>query len=199
MPACAQGSRRGADNWPSSPRRGRARARRPGRAFRPRDDRALDRPQRREQPRDADRKAGRRDGLRAEARDEAVIAPAAADRAEADGPAVFVLDIRRSARPRRPGRCNIRARARRRGRREFGLRRSRRVADLRVPQIADSVRSSTGRLFRIAASAASCTRVSSHVKVVQVRLPFVRSGSGFVVSLASGPRYPRQHAKRHVV
>ncbi len=53
------------------------------------DDRAFDRPQRREQPRHADRKAGRRDWIGAKAGDEAVIAPAAADRAEANGPAVF--------------------------------------------------------------------------------------------------------------
>ena len=58
-----------------------------------RDDRAFDRAQRRKQPRDADRKAGRRNRLRAEARDEPVIAPAAADRAEADRPAVVVLDL----------------------------------------------------------------------------------------------------------
>src|SRR6185312_9469777 len=49
-----------------------------------RDDRALDRAQGREQARDADREAGRRNRLLTEAGDEAVIAPAAADRAEAD-------------------------------------------------------------------------------------------------------------------
>ncbi len=48
---------------------------------------------RREQPRHADGEAGRGDRLGAEAGDEAVITPAAADRAEADGTAVLVLDL----------------------------------------------------------------------------------------------------------
>ena len=56
-----------------------------------RDDRAVDRPQSREQPRNADRKAGRRDRLAAKARDQPVIAPAAADRAEADRPSGLVF------------------------------------------------------------------------------------------------------------
>ncbi len=59
------------------------------RRFGRRDDRALDRAQRREQARDANREAGRRHRLGAEARHEAVVAPAAADRAEADRPAVL--------------------------------------------------------------------------------------------------------------
>ncbi len=57
------------------------------------DNGAFDGAQGREQPRDPDRKAGRGNRLLAEARDEAVIAPAAADRAEADRPAVVVLDL----------------------------------------------------------------------------------------------------------
>src|SRR4029077_462366 len=44
--------------------------------------------QSREQARDADREAGRGHWLLAEARDQAVIAPTAADRPEADRPAV---------------------------------------------------------------------------------------------------------------
>ena len=49
--------------------------------------------QRREQARDADGEAGRRHRLAAEARDQTVIAPAAADRAEAHGAAVLVLHL----------------------------------------------------------------------------------------------------------
>ena len=56
-------------------------------------ERAADRLQRGEQPRHADRKAGRRHRLAAKPRDEPVIAPAAADRAEADRMALVVADI----------------------------------------------------------------------------------------------------------
>ena len=49
--------------------------------------------QRRHQARDADGKAGGRHRLAAEARDQAVIAPAAADRAEAHDLAVLVGDL----------------------------------------------------------------------------------------------------------
>ena len=49
--------------------------------------------QRRHQARDADGKAGRRHRLAAEARDQPVIAPAAADRAEADDLALLVGDF----------------------------------------------------------------------------------------------------------
>src|SRR5262249_29265547 len=51
--------------------------------------------ERRGKPRHADREAGRRHRLAAEARDEAVIATAAADRAEAHGAAAFVLGLER--------------------------------------------------------------------------------------------------------
>ena len=53
------------------------------------DDRTVDRAQRRQQARDADRKAGRRNRLGAKARHQPVVAPAAADRAEADRLAVL--------------------------------------------------------------------------------------------------------------
>ncbi len=55
------------------------------------DDRAVDRPQSREQPRHADRKTGRRNRFAAKARDEPVIAAAAADRAEPHGMTEFVF------------------------------------------------------------------------------------------------------------
>ncbi len=55
------------------------------------DDRAVDRPQRREQAGDADREARRRHRLGAEACDQSVVAPAAADRTEANRPPLVVL------------------------------------------------------------------------------------------------------------
>ena len=58
-----------------------------------RHDRAFHHLQGREKARHADGEAGRRNGLGAEAADEAVIAPAAADRAEADGASVLVLHL----------------------------------------------------------------------------------------------------------
>src|SRR5262249_51168221 len=51
--------------------------------------------ERREQARHADREAGGRHRLAAEARDEAIVAPAAADRAKAHGPAALVLRLER--------------------------------------------------------------------------------------------------------
>ena len=50
-----------------------------------------ERAERRLQPRDADGEAGRRHRLAHEARDETVVTPAAADRAEADGAAFVVF------------------------------------------------------------------------------------------------------------
>ena len=51
--------------------------------------------ERRLQTRDADREAGRRNLLAREARDEIVVAAAAADRAEAHGLAVVAFDLER--------------------------------------------------------------------------------------------------------
>ena len=51
--------------------------------------------ERRLQARDADREAGCRNFLACEARDEIVVAAAAADRAEADGLAVIAFDLER--------------------------------------------------------------------------------------------------------
>ena len=72
--------------------------------------------QRRLQPRHADGEAGRRHRLAAEARDQSVVTPAAADRAEPHRPALLVLGLERAVQPRRPGRCSIRGRGRRRDR-----------------------------------------------------------------------------------
>src|ERR1700678_634899 len=60
-----------------------------------RDDRAVDRPQGGEQARDANRKAGRRDRFAAKAGDQAIVTPAAANRAETDRSARFVLHLER--------------------------------------------------------------------------------------------------------
>ena len=49
--------------------------------------------ERRQKPRHADRKAGRRNRLAAKARDQPVVTPAAADRAEADRAAGLILDL----------------------------------------------------------------------------------------------------------
>ena len=65
------------------------RARRPGRSVG--GGRAADQVQRRLQARDADGEAGGGHLLAGEARDEIVVAPAAADGAEADGVALLVL------------------------------------------------------------------------------------------------------------
>ncbi len=51
--------------------------------------------ERRLQPRHADGKAGGRHALAGEARDEIVVAPAAADGAEAHGPPVIAFDLER--------------------------------------------------------------------------------------------------------
>ena len=64
--------------------------------------------QRRHQARDADGEAGGGHVLAGEALDQPVIPPAAADRAELDLFALFIGDVETGARPRRPGRCNIR-------------------------------------------------------------------------------------------
>ena len=80
--------------------------------------------ERRLQARHADREAGRRHRLAAEARHQPVIAPAAADRAEAHRAAFLVLGLEQSVQPRRPGRCSTRGRGRRRDRCE----RDRRIA-----------------------------------------------------------------------
>ena len=72
--------------------------------------------QRRLQARHADGEAGRRHRLAAEARHQSVVAPAAADRAEAHRAAFLVLGFEQAVQLRRPGRCSIRGRGRRMGR-----------------------------------------------------------------------------------
>ena len=75
-----------------------------------------ERGQRRLQARDADGEAGRRHRLAHEARHQPVVAPAAADRAEAHRAALVVLGFDQVVQLRRPGRCSTRGRGRRKGR-----------------------------------------------------------------------------------
>ena len=70
-----------------------------------------DQRERRLQPRDADGESGRRHRLAAEARDEAVVTPSPADRAEPHRPALLVRCRNEfSIQLRRPVQCSIRAR-----------------------------------------------------------------------------------------